>query len=794
MRIHIIINTSLLLLMLGCPFTTKYAHAKVSPSSTWPHQADYTLLWWAEGPPRILNTTPSNGGETLCFQSGTWGLAFDANRVMALRAGRWKKPMDIARAMFPGRTSLSDLPSVAWDCAVIVGHTRYACVGHVTESDSFYQPVRFVESGRYFQRVDIEGLRFIDSDGNELPCDAHMEISAWPDRLAFHLAFTTQATLPQGEVILQMGDHRVSASLTKSASLTIVYFDNNGVEPKLTADPALRVGANETLGCQTMLLPDIHWSNPDGTSYPAGQLDALDRWSFTLRNDSGKPTIARLMFIQENPPSITGFTPMLCEPNGAPSGLPLQISKNWHQSPSKGTLRYQGPWFHGFAYVRLEAHTVRKLLLQMVYARYGGLFAASFSQLSLIGWGHNQFWNEAAIGSFGENICFEPGRVQRRCFIDDMRPLMTLSHTEKAKSWSWADNCGGGDFLMWIDPEGNYQPMCATRTDYRSYGPCLTDTLYTEESTGDEIASHMEISIPRSQDYLRIFIHLRYDVRKPMSWKRLAFFQLGADYYNETPARKVAIGNATGMIKEWNPIQSNDIYDKIDLPLMGNQPWISIHGVNRADLSPGQAFASRGLIVRRWRAELGGKPAPNPCASFYCTEWGKGNYRTTIELSPPASVRELMPGDFVDADLELVVFPADASDYYGPDIQFRTTLEKEANTWLPVFREAAGNNIKVQAGSGVIMKSYPLMLEVDRRQRAEVTIYGGVGFLPVTFNGLDQPQGYHLYVNGFPLNQSVHGNDYWQTDYDSSSKKWRRTYNIPTSAGGKEIILFKRDK
>ena len=119
----------------------------------------------------------------------------------------------------------------------------------------------------------------------------------------------------------------------------------------------------------------------------------------------------------------------------------------------------------GFTVVRLFACRRERnttLIFQMVYARYGGVFAASHAQLCLIGWGHNQFWDEAAIGSFGESICFEPGRVQRRCFIDDVRPLMTLPQGKPAKPWGWADNCGGGDFLMWQDAQGSYQPMRAT--------------------------------------------------------------------------------------------------------------------------------------------------------------------------------------------------------------------------------------------------------------------------------------------------------------------------------------------
>ena len=89
----------------------------------------------------------------------------------------------------------------------------------------------------------------------------------------------------------------------------------------------------------------------------------------------------------------------------------------------------------------------------MTYARWGGVPAASHAQLCLIGWGHNQFWDQSAIGSFGESICYEPGRVQRRCFIDDVRPLMTLPEPG-AKLYGWAENAGGGDFLVWIDPQG----------------------------------------------------------------------------------------------------------------------------------------------------------------------------------------------------------------------------------------------------------------------------------------------------------------------------------------------------
>jgi hypothetical protein len=40
-------------------------------------------------------------------------------------------------------------------------------------------------------------------------------------------------------------------------------------------------------------------------------------------------------------------------------------------------------------------------------------------------------------------------------------------------------------------------------------------------------------------------------------------------------------------------------------------------------------------------------------------------------------------------------------------------------------------------------------------------------------------------VNGVPLNQAIHGSDFWQTDYDPVTRTWSRTYNLPSD--GKKI-------
>jgi hypothetical protein len=772
-----------------CPGRSLAAEATDARVTLMPRVEDYTLLWWADGPPHFLRSTSPPATETLCFQSGVGGLALDTKSVRVLRAGEWAAPMALERALQPGRADLAELPSVVWDCAVVAGGRRFTCVGRLETKDEFFQPVRFVESGRFFQRVVIEGLKFADSSGKEFSCDARLEISAWPDRLALRLELEPQTLPVEGNAELRLGDRRASGPMTAKTSVLLEALgDSAAVRPNLEADSALKVGVDEALGCQTLQLPEESWSNSKGTYYPEEHLDRLDRWRVTLRNNSDRPTVARLMFMQQKHINLTGFTPMLCDADGTPTGLPVQISKNWHRRPEKGALLHEGPWFHGCAFVRLAPNSKRDLVFQMVYARYGGVFAASHSQLSLIGWGHNQFWDQAAIGSFGESICFEPGRVQRRCFIDDVRPLLTLPQGKPAKSWGWADNCGGGDFLMWQDAQGRYQPMRATRTDYRAYGPCLTHVIYAEESVGGELAARLEVSVPRSDDYLRTFFHLRYEVRRPMQWQRLAFFQLGADFYNDVPARRVAIGDAGSMREEWEPKRAKDVFDRCAVPLTGVQPWLSIHGLEGEPLRSGSAAASRGLIVRSWRAVLGGKPSPQPHASFFCTEWGKGNHRTVVELAPPLDIKELQPGDFVEADLELVVFPATAAAYYGPDKVFREALARDADTWRFVQREATGNALKTQARRGQVMRAYPLVVAADAQQRAEVTFQGGLGYVPVTFTGLASPSGYALFVDDQRLNQSVHGNDFWQIDYDPATQRWQQTFNIAISTSQPHTI------
>jgi hypothetical protein len=321
--------------------------------------------------------------------------------------------------------------------------------------------------------------------------------------------------------------------------------------------------------------------------------------------------------------------------------------------------------------------------------------------------------------------------------------------------------------------------MIKTRGRYYSYGPNLTKVSYDEMSQDKAIKATYTVALARTDDYVRVYQTIRYDVLKPVAFSRLAFCQMPSDYYNDMTYRKTAIGNVDGMTSEWSVRTGSWQYDRQSVPMPGRQPWVSLH-----DVLPDEKVtqAARGLIVRKWNAVLGSKTCAEPHLSTYMTEWHRNNFRVVAELSPPPGPKSLKPGDYVDTDIELVVLPSKAGIYYGSNESLIAALDRDANTWKMVHREAAGNDLTIQMKEGKLVRSYPVEVSVSGRQRAQFAVSGGVGYVPVTFTGLEDyrdPKLYRVLNEKMTAeDQSVNGNDFWQTDYDTVSGTWSITYNI----------------
>jgi hypothetical protein len=534
--------------------------------------------------------------------------------------------------------------------------------------------------------------------------------------------------------------------------------------------------------------------------FPA-ELDYMEDQVISASNPTGKRANVNLEisrpFGQRN---IVGLTPMLLLADGMPSGLPIQISKNWHEP---GNIH----WSSFTTTFELPANTNTELRLRIVYAQYGGVPAASHAQLSLVGWGGGGgVWHESALGSFGEAVCYEPNGQQRRGITTDVRPSQVCnmdSDGQTCKKYAWTENVGGGDFMIYFNSTGSYQYLKQQQNVWPGgVGPCLTNVSYNGISADGAITQEAGVSLGRTDRYNKQFHSIKIKVVKATGASRLAFYSLGTEGYNENYFAGITFGNGS-VVEQYISGSTLDT-------LPGNVGYVG--GNNRracgklnsdgsyasgscwafmpsSNVAPagyrGGAGADRGLVVRKWRAVLGGQPVAIPHLSLFKTKADKA----VLELSPPPGVTALMEGDFVEALVESIVQPKQASDYWGSDSDLKTslsTLDAEASKieatvsastvsaswytarlhthWQLTALEAISNSPTATATEGSIESAHPVRVRVDATtNRAAFRLSSGLGYVPFTFTGLTSNCVPTLLTkttqaaNYVPVNQSVAG-------------------------------------
>jgi hypothetical protein len=96
---------------------------------------------------------------------------------------------------------------------------------------------------------------------------------------------------------------------------------------------------------------------------------------------------------------------------------------------------------------------------------------------------------------------------------------------------------------------------------------------------------------------------------------------------------------------------------------------------------------------------------------------------------------------------------------------------------------AAGGAVEVEVDHGTLLQTWPVeVAAIPGPVAAELTMTGGRGFTPMTFRGLNRPDGWRLEVEGDSgwevVDQSVWGNDFWQADFEPDSGTWVLTFSI----------------
>ncbi|RMD78181.1 MAG: LamG domain-containing protein, partial [Lentisphaerae bacterium] len=513
--------------------------------------------------------------------------------------------------------------------------------------------------------------------------------------------------------------------------------------------------------------------------WKGGQTDIRNYDEFFLEVDNPQAQTLRVPVLFDlskgTPANITGLVPILCDERGYPTGIPVQLSKNWHKPPAYAKF-----------YTMLPLRPGRnRYRLRIAYGFWGTLPSASHAQLSLFGYGGNGRWDQLAIGCWGETMCFNVDYSLPEVMICDVRMLFTRNGKD-GRLWGWSDGGWGGDWLQLRRPAGSKLFPVAQKTAYLAQGPCLTDVRYAGYyGKNQDVRFDAAVAIPRTDDHNQVYQRLRYRFKRSLSAKEAYFFRMGPNWKLVTP--RVAYGNRDGLLTEQrvpgNLARGTMFRDNI--VLTGNAPWwIAFPGSYLNDPKRNWGTGSRALIIHSYRAVLGGKTYTHPVIAFPVLMQHKSAKGVGCDLyvKAPLQVTRFMPGDEVEMVVEWITVPRVAEDYYGPNKAFLKHLQENPRSWRTVYREAIGKNPAISVRGGEVQQRIPLVVKVNRLP-VEVSIRGGVGVFPIRFEGLKNPRRWRFYRktgNGsYPLGQEVHGHDYWQTDYDPETRTFKLSFNLP---------------
>jgi len=764
------------------------------------HSGDYVYGYYPYG----YRGRNSEGDIVFGVQATHYGLLVNASKARIEKSGAVTSKVDADTAARLGNDEAIDtLAKSPLTFQVKIGETIYDAVSGAPKPDA----VVIQRLGKYLANVEIRDISLRGSKGEAAPgITGRLLLHCWPDHARATFQVESKETLK--DVTLRASYHGagdtalVMRNIAPGSAITHSGSDNYHADA-----PYALLSEGESVSHTVGLFPSTQTHHAladiriraEGIAPYAGELsvayDPSAGWhQIALGNNPDIWTMERVRILIENPSheprtlplafskrgggfGITGMSPVLCDESGAPLGLPIQISKNWHVSPA---------WFDGITMLHLEPGAKHAFEFRMAYANWGGVPAVSHAQLALEGWGTHQLWDECAIGSFGESITYDPDVNLNRAMVDDIRPLMVWGMGDAPlKKWSWTHNVGGADFLV-LEQDDQRKYLTRQKTVYASQGPVLSDVRYVGETPDGAIQSHVTTQSWRSDDFVRGLYTLRYKVVKPVAFSRLAFFQLGADRYNHNLFATISRGDLQGEKVSWAPAMGGKSYSRERAALEGVKPWLALTGSEKnkpPHIKEGDqgAWADRGFVLHHWNARLGGESAPTPHYGVFGTEDG-GIPSALVELTPPPGIHALAPGDFVEAVVEMVIVPQRAEDYYGPNASLRAHLTQYPGDWRTVHREVQNTAIDVTARVGKVVSEWPIVIRARKGSKASFTIRGGGGYLPITITGVSRHAPFQLALKHGDTAQTVRQselNDWWQCIYDPRTESYDLLFTVP---------------
>ena len=754
---------------------------------------NYGFAYWLNG---LRKQSNANSQDILCFETGYFGMALDVNNLPHARLGPISPAPGYAEALVQRRQLLQELPPATLAFEITHDGTTYRakrCVVGKPDQHRRLDNILMWESGQVVQHYELRNLVFEATDGATLACDASLFILVWPNSLTLRAEVramqddtdrshnwrdasmqirlstanqTWKKTLPIAETGSPESNHKIALH----CNMSVPPERNTSVTVRIPNGQTMHAAFDDDYYCYKAEIKHLKRNWKQGYT----DIRNYDEFTITISHSQAESTYLPFLLYLRKPANITGLCPIICDAEGHPTGIPVQLSKNWHDEKLGAYLR---------AYTLLPvAQGQNTYTLRITYGFYGSLPAASHAQLSLVGYGGHGRWDQLAIGCWGETICFDMDMSCVDVAITDSRMLMCRKGLTGRK-WRWTDAGWGGDWLNLKDRQGKKLLFSEMKSAYLSHGPCLTEVrhkgFYGSER---QVSIQNTIRTLRTDDYARTFQTLRYDFNETVSAANGWLFKMGRTNKYITPS--IAYGDRNGLSQEHaipHNLNRGSTYIA-PFTMVGEAPyWIAFPG-SRHIPTWQHASGSRALIIRSYRAWIQGKEYTRPTISFPVYQVHKnGLPNLDLLVTPPESVKQFQPGDRIEFEVEWVTLHRYADDYYGPNKHYLQHLQEHSCSWETTYREAIGNDLQIQIEGGVLLHEYPIIIKAEAPE-VKVHIVGGVGAVPVRFEGLHSPS-YRLYreLDGklLELDQAIHGNDYWQTDYDTATGNYRLSFNVP---------------
>ncbi|VGO12506.1 Arylsulfatase [Pontiella desulfatans] len=700
---------------------------------------NYTYLYFENGLPTPMKhrrsqseaNAAARANPDLVIQTGYYSLLLDCDDMDfkgydALAGSDYRGALTNDVSVF----TLADLI-----LSVVKDGTNFTCTS-ASVQNSTNQLVRLIQSNRYVQRFDHLGLLFKDSLGNTL-AGVRFEMTAWADRVALKLdaSDVSGVTETSVKVVSPFSVLHESTVAGDEAVLAIQPHTDTTLSAWNPGDYIVDAYNRDTLaGLAASFDADefaLHIDVPaTSISYPA-DTNRVDEYVIEVTNPEMTTQNIPLIFEQPTPRAITGTVMLMCEEDdGRPTGIPVQISKNWHKDNNNPTV-HQGSWLRGYTMLNLAAGETKRFRLRVVYGYWGGAGAISHSQLSLIGWGKNWKWDESALGAWGESCTYDPCLHAGAAFMDDIRPAFTTP-MNGGTDHNWTENSGGGDFLIYRDSSNTYRWIKRLKTAYLWTGPNMTEVLYSGLTDDDKIRVTYSSRAVRTSDYHRRFHGYTYefldDVTSP---ERLVFHQMAADYYTGPTFTNYYRGDESGLLSSYVANPGGNTYK--ETPVQFNNQWLSIDdGMSYDKVSRSR----RGLL--NLSSTLNGSAFP-----LYMHTYGRswGSDRMMFDFSANSVERSYSAGDVVEGEFEFIMPPNEASVYWGNDTEFASRLAGYgSNAWNAVHDEFRYNaKLDLAVHEGTLLRNYPIEIQSSENTvLADFTIYsGGIGHVPVVVKGVE---------------------------------------------------------